>query len=128
MICEEGWWPEIGPVLPGAVEAIQYLAQFARPVVQTARLYPYDLSGTLRVQGAVERDLRMIRDVLDAAGLKGIKVYPEAKVPGLVYLDDRGMNFPPRQRAWFGIVPKVLAKLGIKDEKILYPDFIRGDV
>lgn len=129
VVVEEGHWPAIGPIMPGAVEAIQYLSQFYRPVVQTARIYPYNLDGALRPTGSAERDLRMIRDVLDGAGLRGVLVHPVAKLPGLAYVDDRGVPFPSRKKAWIGLVPKLLAKLGIKDEETLYPDFVRkGEV
>lgn len=90
------WWPEIGPWLPGAVDALRELSSMGLTVVYTMRNHLYELDDqTRRTWEEVQAQEDGIRTMLSDARLYDVVVYPpdRGKPPAEYIIDDKGVRF-----------------------------------
>lgn len=110
--CVENKWPAMGDWLPGAIEGLHTLSQFATVIIHTSRIAPLELDErTPRPPGLVQGEINRIREMLDEAGLTGVEVWNKPWKPGATaYLDDKAVRFPGRPGSWKAVVPVLAAK------------------
>lgn len=90
------YWPDSGPWLPGAPEALRELSRAGKTVIYSLRGHLYERDDkTRRSPEAVEESISVIRRMLDAEGLQEIEVYPpdRGKPPAMFYIDDKAVRF-----------------------------------
>ena len=104
------YWPDMGPWLPGAQEALRLLCLRGKVVIYSLRCHYYEEDDrTCRPQGASHAEALKIRAMLLEAGLDEISVYPpdRGKPPGKFYIDDRAVRF---QGDWRATISEVLSR------------------
>ena len=106
--CVEQVWPEHGDWLPGAVEALHaFLNAGLEVYIYTTRLAPRQIDEVTQVKRTDrERERRIIREQLDAAGLEDVHIWRRPWKPGaLAYVDDKAVRF---NGDWMEVVGAVL--------------------
>jgi hypothetical protein len=105
----ESAWPMHGDWMPGAVDALHSIVKYAKVVVFTVRIAPYELDMfTPRPVSIVQSEIRVIRDRLDAVGLQEVEIWTlPYKPPAIVFVDDRGLRFNKSKNAWRVTAEKV---------------------
>lgn len=110
----ENRWPELGPWMPGAVEAVRLLLREGhRCYVYSARLGPTWLDGSDRSPAEVMAAIAEVRDRLDQAGLREVDIWTGAGKPfWSLLVDDRCLWYPGRPGSWKAMVPRILTRVG----------------
>jgi hypothetical protein len=113
--CVEEVWPGMGDWLPGAVEALRELSSRGKTVIFSLRLHDYEPDDeTKRPETAALADFRLMRAMLDEAGLFNVAIYPNGrgKPPAKFYIDDRAVRFEnSRGDGWL----KVMAEVNVRE-------------
>lgn len=112
----ENVWPRRDGIwLPGAVDAMKEMDEFAQMIIHTARIAPVmPQSGTPRSVGEIQEEINEIRKRLDSIGMRHVKIHTDPWKPGAdVFVDDRAVHYPGRKQSWRNIVPKIAAMCGV---------------
>lgn len=121
--CVENLWPAMGDWLPGAVDHLHKLTEFAILTIHTSRIAPMMPDGTTRrTQEAVFMEVARIRNKLDEAGLRHVSIHTQPWKPGAVaYLDDKAVRFSGHGKgAWIAAYNRLAAIC--KEELIDYDE------
>ena len=111
-------WPELGEWKPGAVEAVRELLDQGHKVfVFSSRLNPTWMEGVLKQPAVRYAQIQEVRTMLDNAGLQEVTIWDGEKPYWHVLVDDRCLWFPGRSRSWRLMLPKILARAGMKHER-----------
>ncbi len=114
--CVTSEWPYKSTTwMPGAVEALTELSKHARIVIHTARISPmWTDEVTQRKPADVQAEINYIRDMLDSAGLTGIRIHTDPWKPGAdAYVDDKAVHYAGRSTSWGNVTEKLLTMLGV---------------
>ena len=117
--CVPNAWPDQpAEWLPGAVDALHALTQFARVTIHTSRIAPAEyLTELPRPPEKVAQEVAYIRGMLDEAGLTMVDIHQKPWKPSAIaYVDDKGVHYTGRPNAWRHLVPKLAAMCGVKEE------------
>lgn len=109
--CVEERWPDMGDWLPGAIESLHALVADGKTVIYSLRCSEYELDDvTLRPEGAAAAEAQRIRNMLDAAGLQSIEIFPNdrGKPHGKYYIDDRAVA----HGSWYATMSYIVGKEG----------------
>ena len=110
IICEEGHWPDVGPIFPGAVEEINTLHDRGYCII-------------INSCRSGEPEQKMI-SYLKEAGVKFCRVNENCpyrikkyggdcrKISADLYLDDKNLLAPPTKIIWGALVGHVIRRLG----------------
>ena len=105
----EARWPEVGPWIPGAVEAVKTLLDAGHTCfVFSARLSPYWLDGSERSPAEVMGMWQEVRDRLDSAGLQAVDICEFTKPQYDLLIDDKCERFTGR---WKSTLTKTLMRV-----------------
>lgn len=108
--------------LEGAVDALHRLnALGARLMIDSCRISPmnpYDEGERSAADVAIER--QYVRSTLDSWGCSFVDIHhTKGKPGGNVYVDDRALWYPGRDRSWDALVNVIAGRLGLEMEPIL---------
>lgn len=93
-IIEDGHWPAMGPVLPGAAYALRKLAEHYTLVVYTCRTAPTMPDGAVRSEEDKLIELKAIHDVMVGLGLGWVLIWQDPHKPdAAVYIDNKAVAF-----------------------------------
>lgn len=93
-LIEQRWWPQLGPLKPGAVKYVTMLLRDNDVTIFTARINKLDLDGKRRSQEEVDQEIQNIRELLDSNGLQEVEIHvTKGKPSALLFIDDRAICF-----------------------------------
>jgi hypothetical protein len=113
----EDSWPKLGDWMPGAVDALHELTEFAVVEIDSCRLNPYEkgMDGVqLRPPHVTAAAIADVRRMLDGQGLHSVRIHTTlGKPPADYYIDNKGVFYPGRTKSWEKVVEKIKMKEGI---------------
>lgn len=93
-IIADGYWPGMGPLLPGAEYALRKLAEHFTLVVHTCRTAPTLPDGTPRTEEDKLAELKSIHEVMKGMGLGWVEIWQGPHKPdAAVYIDNKAVGF-----------------------------------
>ena len=114
-LCEDSW-PGWGGWMPGSVQALHKLLEAGYDItVHSCRIGPTFPDGvTLRPPGQAEAERRIMREILDAQGLREVRIYdPSMGKPSADhYIDNKAIHYNGRPGAWNAITERLLLAAG----------------
>ena len=116
----QAWPAKSTEWMPGAVAALHELKKFARVIIHTSRIAPFDVDlVTKRHPAEVQAEINYIREMLDDAGLHEIQIHTEPWKPGaMAYVDDKAVHYAGRKQSWPNIVSKLSVMAGVEEEVV----------
>ena len=112
-------WPEqTQEWMPGAVEALHALTEYARIVIYTCRIAPVEFVTEFpRPAAKVQGEINYIRQMLDDAGLSAVAIHTDPWKPYAdAYVDDKAVHYRGRPNSWRNLVDKLAAICGETEE------------
>ncbi len=115
-VCTEAMWPEWGEWIPGAQDALREMLKHGEVRILSSRLNPYKfgLDGIeLRSAFSTQKDIKIMRKILDDAGLEDVIIHTtHGKPTGTYYIDDRAVQYT-------GSWGSVLKAIGVRPQQPL---------
>lgn len=110
-LLEDGHWPILGPLKPGAYKYNKMLLRDNDLIIYTARLNQYDMEHRLRSNTEMARELNSIRTLLNDNDLDKIRIWTgqDCKPSANAFIDDRNVEFTD---SWRRAYHKTRVKLG----------------
>ena len=120
-------WPE-RPVewMPGAVEAVKDMLEYAHVIVFSARTRREDpYTGEKLDPDLVQQEVDYIRRMLDREGLTHVAIWTRHGKPSAsVYVDDKGERYNGKTHSWTKMRHKLRTRLHVPDAP--FPPWEKG--